>query len=240
MPIKRKNSLKDLIGLFNNVPENKKTYLIKCFETLSSVELNNFSSFLSEDDIRLYKELRDNVFKLIEKDSDENKNINRLTKYGLDLELSKIIYYYFDYFYIPYSDSQYIKTLKPEAFYEIVDFVVKRIVVYKDYQYYLIQNFVDKFGLDNSHTLNRIITFLKHHIVRVGDHEISPELLKDTLKVDFDFQEKYADYIYKSIIDNIEYIHRSCYMSRILDIEEKIEKIDDFFESLGNKDNEDN
>lgn len=238
MSVKKKNSIRDLITIINSMPEAKKDYFVRCFNSFNSVEINNFNNFLADDDIKLYKELRDIIFKLIEKDSDENKNINRLTKYGLDFELSKTIYNYFDYIYLPYCDSQYIKSLIPETFYKIVEFVVKHIIIYKDYQYFLIQNYVDKFGLDNSNTLNRIITFLKYHISRIGEHRVSPELLKDILIIDFDFSKEYADYIYESIINNIEQIHKAYYVSRILELEDKIEKIDSFFEALGNKVND--
>lgn len=235
MAVKKKNLLKDLIYKFNSLPEEKQFYFLKCMETLNSVEINNIYSIVDEEDIILYKSIRENIFDLIARSNNQEDTIAILVKNGLDVEASKILFEYFDYLYEPCLDVDFINKLDKVVFKEIVVFTIDNLVIYKNYQNFLINNFVTKFKLENSEMLNKILRFVIHHAKQIGEYETSPDLLKNILITEFSLHEELADILINSITQKLDLISKASYFEKLSNLEEKIEKIDTFFETLDNK-----
>lgn len=221
--MKNTKSLKSLVEWFNQINDDKRKYILESMD-------NNYQLIIDKQDFNNFKFLRDKIIEIILNGLDEEKIIKKLITSGLEELSARNFYTYCNFYAKPMNDSKILKIMDLDNFIKTVDFVFDNMFFYYQIEYYSPEKLIKVGGFNNSDEARKAIRFIYNYVSRVLDRKISPSFLSNILEVDFDIPKSLIDALIGRIDDNLTSLREARLMTKLIDVEEKIDSFDNNIE----------
>lgn len=210
-------NLKKLVKWFNELTDKQREDIYKHFEFIAFYpEEQNFNKF---------KELRNEITNLISTGTEREKVIEKLTLAGLEEDACKNIYNYCEQIVKPLQDLQIVKSLDTKSVSNIMNFIIYKMYIYREFKHYPFQSLVELGNFNNRIEAGKALRFLHKIVFQVADREISPDTTELILLNDYDLSQDLIEVIINLLTTNASELHQARLTSAIDEILTKIEEL---------------
>ncbi|WP_366924784.1 hypothetical protein MFMK1_001784 [Metallumcola ferriviriculae] len=222
------NGLENVVEWFYNLSENKRDDILDVLNHGSIISLDSETQ-------KMLKKLRDKVIHQIRELEEKKKVLKYLTGSGVKKDEAKVIYKYCRSVKPQLEDSIAIKKMNSDAFYDVVEFIINKVFVYKEYKYYPFNELVRLGDFQKTDEAGQSLRFLFNMISLVCKREVRPSTLEQILIKDFDLSQELADIVTESVQVNLDEIQKTYLVSTIDELNQKVECIESMLDDLDDR-----
>lgn len=209
--------IKEFINWINHLDEEEREYILFCFE-------HNSIFTLQDESFNNVKLLTNNILDISIESDDREILIRKMVKAGLEEKVAEIIVEFIDEFSEIKINSEYVANMNPQLFKELMEFVIKNVLIYKEYKYIPFKKYVARFEFNNSNEAGKALNFIYSHIMDIASNQISLSTMRTLLERQYDLSSELSNIFITKVEENLSDIKHSYLLSKINKIYDIIEE----------------
>lgn len=193
------NNIQEICEWFNLVESNEQVVILD-FLTDKSQDL----SLINEENRSNLLQLVTSVVNVIvEKNDDREIIIKFLLDCGLDRIIVNALYSFCRPLAMPNLDAKLVAGMNKENVRKIADFIINKVIIYKDYKLIPFNHFVELTGINDNEKANRILRFIKNLYTDVSGRKYSLSMLDNKLNLEYKLPSELTEVIVDLIKQNL-------------------------------------
>ena len=209
--------LQILIQWFNKLEDNQKDDLMGHIKSMAFIpEKETFNKF---------KALRNEIVNLITSGQEKDTILQKLTVGGMEEETGNIFFEYCSSMLNPLRDSQIINSLELDGLKNVMDFVIHKMFIYREYGLYPFDAVFQSGNFGNRTEAQKVLRFLHKTTFQVARRDISPDTFKLILLNDYDLSPDSVEIITDLLKTNAHELHQAQLFYIIDEVQDRLEEL---------------
>ncbi|HZK83075.1 MAG TPA: hypothetical protein VFC58_00050 [Desulfosporosinus sp.] len=208
--------LQILIKWFNQVEDNHRDDLMR--------HINSIAFFPEKDIFNKFKELRNEIVNLIATGQEKDTILQKLTVGGMEEGTGNVLFKYCSSLLNPVRDCQMINSLELDGLKNVMDFIINKMFIYREYGLYPFNTLVKAGNFRNKTEAHKVLRFLHKIIYQVATREISPDTFKIILLNVYDLSPDSVEIISNLLKTNANELHQAQLFYIMDQVQDKLEE----------------